>query len=155
MILHHYSDKPLTKVLSVRQNRESLHTYSKPTGLWVSVEGEQDWVAWCESEGFRDINKQLDHLITLADGANILVLSNAEMIDDFTHTYGRDTGFRAPGIAWQDVAEKHSGIIIAPYIWSRRLHHFTSWYYGWDCASGCIWDASAVASIAQVERADA
>jgi hypothetical protein len=23
------------------------------------------------------------------------------------------------------------------------------WYYGWDCASGCIWDSAAVERVAQ------
>ena len=30
---------------------------------------------------------------------------------------------------------------------ARRLDMETRWYYGWDCASGCVWDASAVQSV--------
>jgi len=52
-------------------------------------------------------------------------------------------------INWPAVAEKYDGIIIAPYIWQRRLSdnpdHF--WYYGWDCASGCIWNTEVIEEI--------
>jgi hypothetical protein len=50
-------------------------------------------------------------------------------------------------IEWRKVAERFDGIIIAPYIWQRRLDLESSWYYSWDCASGCIWNASAVREI--------
>lgn len=45
---------------------------------------------------------------------------------------------------WIDVASRYSGIEIAPYQWKRRIHPSTFWYYTWDCASGCIWDLSAI-----------
>ena len=46
-----------------------------------------------------------------------------------------------PGVA----AEGWAGIEIAPYIWARRLDGPARWYYGWDAASGCIWDPTAAA----------
>lgn len=48
-------------------------------------------------------------------------------------------------IDWQAVASDHDGIIISPYNWPAR--HEMIWYYPWDCASGCIWNADAITSI--------
>lgn len=39
----------------------------------------------------------------------------------------------------------------APYQWRRRNERGFSWYYGWDCASGCIWRASAIREIRLIE----
>lgn len=45
-------------------------------------------------------------------------------------------------IDWSAVAAQYGGILIAPYQWKRRLE--LTWYYGWDCASGCAWDLSLI-----------
>lgn len=57
-------------------------------------------------------------------------------------------------INWPMVADRYQGIVIAPYLWSRRMDGGL-WYYGWDCASGCIWDAAAVASVTARQAAEA
>jgi len=36
------------------------------------------------------------------------------------------------------VSKEYDGIEIAPYQWDARLSLI--WYYGWDVASGCIWN---------------
>lgn len=132
----------------------------KPSGLWLSVEGPTDWREWCESENFGDIPNKVCGVVTLADSAKILRLRSPLAIRRFTDQYGCDpymgplagrTRFYSYGIDWKRVAEKHDGIIIAPYQWSLRMDHDTNWYYTWDCASGCIWDASAVAGISYAE----
>ena len=46
---------------------------------------------------------------------------------------------------WDDVVRQYDGLIIAPYQWAKRCDY--SWYYGWDCASGVIWNLRAVASV--------
>lgn len=55
-------------------------------------------------------------------------------------------------IDWKKVTEEYQGIIISPYIWQRRLAPHTMWYYGWDVASGCIWDTDAIEEVKLVER---
>ncbi len=49
------------------------------------------------------------------------------------------------------VAKLYQGIIIAPYCYSIRLDNDCFWYYPWDCASGCIWDATAIAALVPVQ----
>jgi hypothetical protein len=144
--LAHFSDRPVTAAYDRSQEPDSR----KPAGLWVSVEGDGDgWSDWCREESFSLDRLACEHEITLTDDAHILRLDGAEAIDDFTAYYGYSE-LNVPGsvlsryvdrIDWVLVAARYQGIIIAPYIWSRRLTDHTFWYYGWDCASGCIWDA--------------
>ena len=155
-ILAHYSSTPLGTVRSVEQGPMSM----KPRGLWVSVDScEDNWKTWCETEQWALDELKHRHIITLAEDARILRVSGEKGIDSFTAEYGHpDTveGTPVPGlsstydISWRRVAFRFQGIIIAPYVWSRRLHRETRWYYGWDCASGCIWDAKAIASVERV-----
>ena len=60
--------------------------------------------------------------------------------------------FRDRYIDWPAVATDYPGLIIAPYQWSCRMSEFTRWYYGWDCASGCIWNADAIARVTEEAR---
>ena len=40
---------------------------------------------------------------------------------------------------WKLIAQEFDGIEIAPYQWEIRMDYNFFWYYGWDCASGCLW----------------
>lgn len=149
--LLHYSRKPLGAVVSTVQS-ETPHM--KPRGLWVSVQGEHDWESWCRGEDFALESFAVPPVeIILAPNANILRLTSDPGIIDFGRKY-RDPARLSDcySIDWRPVAAKYQGIIIAPYSWECRYHSETSWYYGWDCASGCIWDAAAVASVVAREQ---
>ena len=168
MRLVHFSKEPLGEIVSVPEQVPGM----KPRGLWVSDETGGGWSKWCESEQFQLDRLALAHEVKLAPQANILFLRDAEAIDVFTLGYRSDIldkhgppiksvkvgdkEFKFENnifIDWATVAKKYQGIIITPYIYERRLSIFhdcpdTSWYYGWDCASGCIWDATAIESVA-------
>lgn len=147
MRLVHFASSPVHKIDSVSQ-RERLGP--KPKGFWVSdQDAEVNWKTWCHKEEFRLDNFVYAHDITLTEKAKILRLSSAEEIDVFTRKYSeREDNFISNlHIHWEEVAENFQGIIITPYIWERRLDGGADWYYGWDCASGCIWDANAIAYI--------
>jgi len=147
--LVHFSDRPLVRAYSVQQSSPS----DKPCGLWVSVEGGSDgWSDWCLIESFYLNCLMLAHAVQLRDDANILMVKSESELDSFTEAFIVDGMAWHRGINWGDVAARYSGIIISPYLWKRRLTDHTFWYYGWDCASGCIWDAGAIASISLIER---
>lgn len=151
MILSHFSDKPISAPYSVRQVEKCG---MKPLGLWISVDGEDDWVKWCEGEKFRDVSKQYHYKIELAKNANVLHLDNALDILKFTMGYSKELypGSRYDYINWEAVSKKYGGIIIAPYNWDCRMHMDTFWYYPWDCASGCIWDHTQIAGVELVRE---
>jgi hypothetical protein len=153
----HYSAKPLTEVRSVKQES---YSEMKPRGLWFSVDDPSldepmGWREWCEAENFSIPSLELQTEIAFKPDARVLRLSNADDIDRFHRKYKQSLSRRYTyfQINWARVAEKYQAIIIAPYIWQRRLDREVRWYYGWDCASGCVWDASAVAQLASAATA--
>lgn len=152
MKLIHYSDKPLKSVYSVDQRAE---LFWKPKGLWLSVEGEDDWRWWCEAENFRDIESQIATEVVV-EWDEILHIQDALDLDAFHERYSKPAW---EGVChskypdWREIAAEYKGIVIAPYIWERRLHNDTMWYYSWDCASGCIWDHTAVLEVKELESA--
>jgi hypothetical protein len=139
----------------------------KPNGLWFDA--NEEWKQWCEAVQFRLETFRYRHTVTILDTSRILFLRCAEDIDLFTQQYGRslfsgiqllqstkdnDVFAREYGrdlfaeiqgqfpnyIMWGEVAEKYSGIIIVPY--SHEKSQTCLWYYGWNCAGGCVWDTS-------------
>jgi hypothetical protein len=159
MKLVHYNKSPVTvsRLQSANQGGLMPWPHSKPAGFWVSVEGEDGWLEWCLSNEFNLDGLSHVHDVELAATANVLHLSGVDDIDAFTEKFGEIFGlgerddYGLAGILWEKVAAEHQGIIIAPYIHERRLSmgmsQFFSWYYAWDCACGCIWDVSAIASV--------
>jgi hypothetical protein len=148
MDLTHYTYDPFTfdRDYEYEQGR---FRWDKPSGFWVSVDGEDDWPSWCRSEGFRTDSLEYAHTVTLKSDAHILHLYRFSDLLQFTAEYVSDIGVKdyTGAIDWGRVAQKYDGIIIAPYCWEARLDERTGWYYGWDCASGCIWNLDAIASV--------
>jgi len=143
--------------------------HPKPNGLWFDVDGS--WKQWCEAMTFRLETLRYRHTLRILDASKILYLRKAkdidlftrefghnlsghfqplqksEDLDSFAHEYGNDLFAEIVGrfsnyIMWDEVAVKHSGIIIDPYIRSRSQTYL--WYYGWNCAGGCIWDTDVI-----------
>ena len=170
-LIHFSASKTITGVTSVKQSNNMLDPprsgIGKPRGFWVSVEGNGDgWSDWCKDTNFAKPRLRYRHEVKLSPDAKILYLQNAADIDQFTQKYrdensqiNKDIADIGPKyghpsdtmeIDWVAVAKKYQGIIISPYIYSRRLSGHCTWYYGWDCASGVIWDANAVDSISRI-----
>lgn len=148
-MLIHYSDKPLRLIYSTEQG-EPNH---KPKGLWVSVEGEYGWPQWCEQERYVIEHLTCKNIVLLNNTAKIIKLTSPQDIDTFTQQYRSPTNSDnnyCYHIEWNKIAAIYQGIIISPYQWSRRLKGHCFWYYAWDCASGCIWDATAIESICSI-----
>ena len=145
--LIHYSAQPVR--LTRPQPEQDGTAMGKPRGLWLSVEDGNGWREWCESERFELQNLACENIVTLKPDAHILCLCSVADIDDFTGQYivPLSPPHSIHCIDWPMVAEDYQGISIAPYQWERRLHFDTSWYYGWDCSSGCVWNPAAIKSI--------
>lgn len=130
----------------------------KPHGFWVSVKGPTDWASWCVDNEFCADSIEREYRVELVPEANVLVLDSVASLLDFTQTFStpwewesdRATALDLPRpINWPAVAQAWGGIVIAPYQWSLRMD--LHWYYGWDCASGCIWDLSQIQSVTSME----
>ena len=121
----------------------------KPDGLWVSVDGEDDWPEWCQRESYDGCGRY--HYRVHLDLDHVLVLDTVQAVRDFDARWRKgylEPQLRLSNIDWPPIALKYAGIIIAPYRWELRLD--LHWYYGWDCASGCIWDPAAVIGLEQL-----
>lgn len=153
MKLIHYTDIPFT--LEPRKyDQEEYPWKNKPRGLWVSVEGKYDWKCWCEAEGFCLEDLNVSYEVKLKKNAKILHLGTPQEIIDLCNLFpylrpqwddpvGRRI-CRSYEVNWPKLAQEYQGIVIAPYQWDCRLADECSWYYGWDCASGCIWDIDCI-----------
>ena len=161
--LLHYASEPVTLDRSrTYPQEEKFWRCGKPNGLWVSVQGDDDWEVWCRGEEFALGSLEPVHRVVLRSDANLLWLSTPEKLDAFHaewsfeddwerkmadsyRGYGVSQEFRRNQwpIDWAKVAERWDGVIIAPYHWSRRLGG-PIWYYSVDCASGCIWNLDAI-----------
>jgi len=157
-ILTHYSHEHVTSVRPIQPQRADAGP--KPRGFWVSVdEGGRGWADFCQADDWNLHGLEYVHDVRLREGANLLILTSAWDLDGFTEAFG--VPYPKPGpwastyILWHRVAALYSGILIAPYVYARRLDGKASdWYHGWDCASGCIWDVGTIESITLRERVE-
>jgi len=156
--LYHYSDEPLGELVPVTCQRPRFGQpgwgfCDKPQGLWVSVNDE--WEQWCRSNDFGLHRLAIKHQIVLKANSprQLLLLQTPEDILLFQGMHGtpQDRLVDWHAIHWDEVADQYAGIVIAPYQWSLRLRLI--WYYGWDCASGCIWDTSIISKVEPVTAA--
>jgi hypothetical protein len=155
--LIHYGDAPIEAVrpTTMAGAKYEWHAGSKPDGLWVSADGDDDWPSWCKDEDFRDCSKQVATEIVLRQDHGLLILKTATAMTLFDREYGLDgeKPFSRRRIDWPRVASRYTGIIIAPYQWTHRLDgQLSGWYYTWDCASGCIWSPDAVRECRVIEQ---
>ncbi len=152
--------------------KEKIRVASKPYGFWISIEDYEDdqtWDSWCRDQKFCLYRLICKHKIKLNESANILWINNKEDLINFSLKYdGNDKII--PGeqikkyiknyihekliifIDWKETIQNYDGIFIAPYQRSHRLPTSTSWYSGWDCSSGCIWNTNSIESIEVIEK---
>jgi hypothetical protein len=150
--LIHFADKPV-KLGDLVARGQDEDGAMKPKGLWVSDEdAECSWRWWCIEENFRLDMLTHVHEVTLSNTANVLILETPGLVRDFGREFVVQHGPHAGGhiimmLDWVRVIQRWHGLIITPYQWDCRLDHDCFWYYGWDCASGVIWEPTAIGSV--------
>jgi len=146
--LSHYS--PILFELDMtRQYRQSIRPggYAKPRGLWLSADGELDWPEWCEGEGFNLEALAYRTRWRIKEDSQVLHIQDMDEIFEFTDRFMASDDVPV-GIDWGRVTQVYDGILITPYLWDARYRPKTMWYYGWDCASGCIWNLDVLERVA-------
>lgn len=145
--LAHYGS---SRELVPESREQDARPERKPHGLWVSVEGGDayGWREWGLENSFGCFDHRFS--VNLAPDHNVLITND---LVSFHLAYAKalpssDPDWRYELIDWAAVARHHQGIVIPIYQWHHRFDGIANhWYYGWDCASGCIWDAAAIASV--------
>jgi hypothetical protein len=120
----------------------------KPTGVWYATGDE--WLEWCRTDMPGWIRPNL-YRLTL-DKSRMLIMRTASELRAFTKKYAHPdvlARHNAMHLDWARVANEYTGIEIAPYIYECRFD--LMWYYGWDVASGCVWDKSIIQCIDPIE----
>ncbi len=121
----------------------------KPQGLWYACGGE--WIEWMLSE-MPEWLRSYKYVYTLdLDYSQMLKIRTLGQLEAFEKRYlsmFEDRDLQGYKIDWREVAEEYGGIEICPYQWEARMEKL--WYYGWDVASGCIWDTRLIQGITQV-----
>ena len=133
----HMSKNPIYKL----EQKDYNQSYgSKPNGLWYGF--GKEWLDWIDSEM---PEWKGEHIYKVnVNTSNILQIKDYLEIENFTKEYLRrvqtlpSTFF----IDWNRISLKYDGIEINPYMWKYR--HELLWYYGWDIASGCVWNLDKV-----------
>lgn len=161
MKLVHFSHKLLGEIVPREQEPNPAYGrfVRKPAGLWVSDEAHFGWKEWCEQAEFS--LGEYPYRVHLKAGHNVLLVGEGDMeLEEFHAEFSRQTeseelgdlvvslrGLSDRWIDWNAVAERWQGVIISPYRFDLRLARDFMWYYGWDCASGCIWNPDAIEKI--------
>jgi hypothetical protein len=153
MSLAHFSSKVDAETITVESVVQATDLLGpKPRGFWISDEnGDPGWSGWCESEQW-GLGEHIYH-VELSPAAHLLWLTSVSEIRAFNAEFrvGADYSW---DVDWPRVARTWQGIFITPYQWELRLSSEVRWYYTWDCASGCVWDASAIAAVTRVPALD-
>lgn len=152
MIYTHYSGDKLTQLLDTTPQAIRASYNMKPTGLWISHDEEDGWLHWC---GYENQGKGVHRYEVKLINKNLLWIKTNEDIVNFNNKYKTVSlvhTLEVYTIDWIEVFYKYNGIMIFPYRYEVRLELDFMWYYGWDCASGCIWRPSA--EVKSIERAD-
>lgn len=143
VILSHFGRRPLE--FNAGRKYHPVNNF-KPLGLWLSDEKDHGWAAWCRGEDW-NLDGLKHESKFICDTSRWAVLDSAFKIVEFTEKYHLvKYGFYSE-IDWRRVEKKFAGILISPYQWSLRMDDRVHWYYGWDCASGCVWDLTTVERI--------
>jgi len=139
MKLYHYT----RKAFKLNKNQVYYSTNNltyKPNGLWVSV--GNSWKNWCYDEDWNKGGFKYTYEIILKPTAKILIINTLQKLDNFYNKYKIDESHcKSPkyfDINWIKLSFKYDGIIITKYFYQRRFEYH--WYYGWDVASGCLWN---------------
>jgi hypothetical protein len=138
----------MTRNASLEINDREQKLSDKPNGLWYGI--GPSWIEWCLSE--TEWVHPFVHEVIVNEN-RILKIDNIEDFEKFESEYQTPNafleGFPIPRssrlsfyINYPKLAEKYDGIEISPYLHEKRLD--SVWYYGWDCASGCIWNTNAI-----------
>ena len=125
---------------------------SKPAGLWYECQdGSGDtWEEFCTTGFSKGYQYDSTYNIILND-YNILFIPDIHHFEKFAKMYSVNHTADPDGakgfdkmIDWPNVAKHYAGIEICPYLWAKRDDDDSFWYYGWDVASGCVWDQSGI-----------
>lgn len=148
MWIHYAFDKfELDKKWQYEQNASD-----KPKGLWFSPHDAPDnWRRYCDENWEDGLAPEMYEVIfnTGDKQPRFLYITGPQELIAFNDKYKCNVAHATLGwqnsIDWPTVCKEYDGLVIAPYIHGLRL--IMSWYYGFDCACGVVWNAECIQEV--------
>ncbi len=145
------------------RGKKSQWVERKPIGLWYGF--NDSWINWCLAEQPNWLTPYIYEIVLKEDRIKKIngldefdafekeYAASMELDDWFSLTSSFSSRFGADRINYTKlVTDGYHGIEINPYLWERRLSRM--WYYGWDCASGCVWNKRSILDVRLFGRFD-
>jgi hypothetical protein len=106
----HCSDKPDLIPVNNEQKPSMTWINYKPEGLWFAC--GNDWIDWCEREGFNTNTYKHKYSIKEIDSSSILIIDSDNDLTEFKKNYVFIDKPFSPGnqIKWAEIAKIYSGI---------------------------------------------
>lgn len=115
------------------QDHKYVHEIQLHRSIQTNInEPDKDKILIIKS--FKDFFKFTDRYGYYLDGKEEIKSSDCEYLEDYEDSR----------IDWNQVSLDFGGIEICPYLEKVR---YIKWYYGWDVASGCIWNTDLIRNI--------
>jgi hypothetical protein len=131
----------MNDVPKIYNTTSELTIRAKPTGFWYGF--GSSWIDWVNSE-MPEWN--YEHIFKIDINTNrVLQIKTLDELIEFDKEYSTNNNYGNKNIDWIKVNKRYDGIEINPYQYKARYD--ISWYYGWDVASGCIWNPKAISNI--------
>lgn len=141
--------EPTQRIVTCRHPFEKWHAGRPPieapgkpdAGIWYGFGAS--WIEWCLYNQF-GMGGYVEELTLTPE--KILRIGSLKEFDAFDARYSRPLYplSKMMTIDWKLVEHDFHGVEINPYLYERRLTRI--WYYGWDCASGVIWNKNSFLS---------
>ena len=159
----HISKDLIERFISKRQRVEM-----KPIGIWYGF--NESWLEWMLDAGcnwfqpyiyevivdeekllrisnhdqFEDFEEEFGslpaYMLRMQENARKVKAAGFDT-PDYDYLFGPNPlGMRryTQHIDFPKLSKQYSALEITPYLYGKRLEAI--WYYGWDCASGCVWN---------------
>jgi hypothetical protein len=135
------SKEPYTDFRNVRQVRPRT-PHQKPAGLWYGC--GDSWIEWLRSD-MPEWLEESTYLYEIKLGSDVLQISNDEEFQKLEDDFQVFAPYGQKAMGWELIQNNgYSGIEICPYNHAGRG---SNWYYGWDVASGCIWNSRGIIEV--------
>lgn len=123
----------------------------KPQGFWYGFGSE--WIDWCRAEMPDWVGKYV-YSVDIGN-ANVFKINDNHNLSKFgrlwrgyLHPEIQEERMLVSMINWKEFVqeEKYDGIEINPHqnYQDEKRGYLHMWYYGWDVASGCVWNLNGV-----------
>jgi hypothetical protein len=149
-VFTHHSGRPFE--LDLQRDYTEHGQEPKPRGFWISDDEDLGWARWATENDWGINSLRWKYSFRFRPEARVLLLQSFREIVNFGEKYRGEplspslsrTNYR---LDWSRVKKRYDAIVITPYDWTARNHDRTFWYYGWDCASGCVWNLEVIEQV--------